>query len=91
MTISEQINFKPRFQQSSVPCEGEVGDIFVMTPLREGQRDSSEPGEASIWFCVKTQVETRPAVWVRIQFDGFATCQSGPLRPPKQIPELKRG
>jgi hypothetical protein len=92
VAISDQINFKPRFEQPTVPCEGEVGDILVMTPLRERELDPSQQGLASVWFCIKAQFGERPAVWARVQFDGVATCRDGPVQePPQTRPTLRRG
>ena len=31
MASSDQINIKPHFEQEIVPCEGESGDLLVMT------------------------------------------------------------
>ena len=92
MASGDQNNFKPWFDQDTVPCEGEVGDILVLTPLKEGKTDPKELGSAHVFFCVKAQRGERPAVWVRVQFDGFATCKTGPLPTPSQtLPPLTRG
>lgn len=84
MAVGDQINFKPLFEQDTVPCEGEVGDILVLTPLRERDDDPEKLGRASVWFCTKAQFGERPAFWQRVLFDGFATCETGPLPPPPQ-------
>jgi hypothetical protein len=90
--MADQINFRPWFEQTTVPCEGEVGDIIVITPLDEGQPDRLAQGGASVWFCIKAQMGERPAVWARVQFDGIATCESGPLpEPPQTHPTLRLG
>jgi len=38
MAKGDQINFKPHFKKEgpTLPCEGEVGDLYVFTPLDEG-------------------------------------------------------
>ncbi len=92
MAIGDQNNFKPWFEQQTVPCEGEVGDILVLTPLTEGQPDPELQGSASVWFCIKAKLGERPAVWARVQFDGVATCEEPPLPiPPQSRPTLRRG
>ena len=91
MASGDQINFRPWFEQDTVPCEGEVGDILVVTPLKEGVADPEKQGSASVWFCVKAGSGEPPAVWARVQFDGVATCKTGNLpTPPKSRPTLKR-
>ena len=91
MAAGDQNNFKPWFQQQSVPCEGEVGDVLVLSPLAESERDSEVQGSASVWFCIKAGAGERPAVWARIQFDGVATCATSLPLPPQSRPTLKRG
>ncbi len=91
MATGDQINFKPWFEQQSVPCEGEVGDILVLTPLREGESDSEPQGSASVWFCIKAGMGERPAVWARVQFDGVATCAKPLPLPPQTRPTLQKG
>jgi hypothetical protein len=92
MASGDQINFKPWFEQDTVPCEGEVGDLLVLTPLKEGKTDPERLASPHVFFCVKAQLGERPAVWARVQFDGFATCETGPLpTPPQTLPPLKRG
>jgi hypothetical protein len=90
----DQINIKPHFEAKTVPCEGEAGDLLVITPLREGQLDGSPQGLASLWFCTKSSnmPEQRPAVWKRVQFDFFATCEIPVLpKPPQDHPPLREG
>jgi hypothetical protein len=88
----DQNNFKPWFEQNTVPCEGEVGDILVLTPLKERAADPEKLGSTSVWFCIKAQLGERPAVWTHVHFDGFATCKTGPLPTPSQtLPPLTRG
>lgn len=91
VAIDEQINFKPWFEQQSVPCEGEVGDIVVVTPLKEGQPDPEPQGSASVLFCIKASDGERSAVWARVQFDGVTTCEVPLPTPPQTHPTLKRG
>lgn len=92
--MADQINIKPRFKSQTVPCEGEAGDLLVITPLKEGELDVSPQGLASLWFCIRSQHigEARPAVWARVQFDGVATCETTVLPdPPQNRPTLRRG
>jgi len=92
MANGDQNNFKPWFEQDTVPCEGEVGDILVLTRLKEGQSDPEPIGLTHVFFCIKAQRDERPAVWARVQFDGFATCNTGPLPTPSQtLAPLTRG
>lgn len=91
MASGDQINFKPWFKQHTVPCEGEVGDILVLTPLGEGARDPEPQGSASVWFCIKAGADKgHPAVWARVQFDGVAICKSPVQKPPQARPTLNR-
>jgi hypothetical protein len=87
----DQFNFKPAFEQMTVPCEGEVGDLLVLTPLKEGEPDGSPQGVASLWFCIKASQGERPATWARVQFDGIATCEAPVPQPPQTRPTLTRG
>ncbi|CAN5535659.1 hypothetical protein BH10PSE7_BH10PSE7_03310 [soil metagenome] len=90
----ERINLKPSFEQVKVPCDGEAGDLIVLTPLKQGQRDPSAQGLASLWFCTKAadHNENVPAIWARVQFDGIATCKVPQLPdPPQNRPTLTRG
>ena len=92
MASGDQTNFKPSFEQTTVPCEGEVGDLLILTPVKERVTDAEKLGSASVWFCIKAGTGERPAVWGRVQFDGFATCETGPLPTPSQtLPPLTRG
>lgn len=87
MAYRDQINIEPAFKQSTVPCEGEVGDLFVMTPLAKGELDPSPQGKASLWFCTEAAVENeRSAVWKRVQFDLKANCGSPIPDPPQNTP-----
>lgn len=87
MAKDDQINLRPHFRKEgkTLPCEGEVGDLFVFTPLDEGEKDPTTTGSASLWFCIKGSLgEGNNAVWARVQFDGIWTCTSGgPPNPPK--------
>jgi hypothetical protein len=92
VAIPDQINCRPWFEQNTVPCDGEVGDILVITPLKENQADPELQGSATVWFCIKAGMGERPAVWARVQFDGVASCDTGPLPTPPQVrPTLRRG
>jgi hypothetical protein len=87
----DEINFRPTFQTNSVPCEGEVGDLLVLTPLKDGEADPSAQGMATVWFCIKAGKGERQAVWARLQFDGVATCGFPLADPPQNRPTLRRG
>ena len=87
----EQINIRPLFEQHTVPCEGEAGDLLVLTPLKEGEADNSPQGLATLWFCIKSGRGERPATWARVAFDGVATCQAPVPDPPQARPTLRRG
>ena len=93
MAKDDQINFRPHYRKEgpTLPCEGEVGDIYVFSPLDEGELDKSVSGVASIWFCVKrAESDGRNAVWARVKFDGTVTCGMNPPLPPS-LPVLKEG
>lgn len=91
MALGDQINFRPEFQTTKLPCSGQVGDLIVLTPLKEGDFDPETDGSASVWVCVKADLDGRPALWLRVQFDGFATCDT-PVAPAAQgHPRLVRG
>jgi hypothetical protein len=89
----DQINLRPHFKKDgpTLPCEGEVGDLYVFTPLDEGDRDPTPQGQASLWFCVKTEDGEGPAIWKRVAFDDKTTCKVVPAMPPQNTPELKEG
>ncbi len=91
MAKREQQNFRPQFLRDRVPCEGDVGDILVMTKLDERDRDPEKQGSASVWFCVVSQTEEHDAIWRRVQFDGVASCDRQVPLPPQNLPELERG
>ena len=95
MDIDEQINIEPRFKAQTVPCDGEAGDLLVLTSLGENEPDSSTQGLASLWFCVKSadpKNEKFPdAIWARVQFDGIATCKKPVPKPPQNHPPLQVG
>lgn len=86
-----QINLTPLFNQPNLPCEGEAGDLLVISPLKQDEEDKSEQGVASLWFCIRSQSKERgPAVWARVAFNGIATCSNGPVPlPPQNLPPLK--
>ena len=82
---AEHINLRPQFQQTSLPCDGEVGDLLVLTPLKEeGEPDFSTDGRASLWFCTRSGIGEQPAIWARVQFDAIATCKA-------PVPSLPQG
>lgn len=87
---AEQINIKPLYQQTTVPCEGEAGDLLVVTPLGEGDPDPHPQGVAQLWFCIKSGKGERPAIWARVTFDGIATCQAPIPNPPQNRPPVRR-
>jgi hypothetical protein len=103
MAKGDQINFKPHFKKDlirqgaealgpTLPCEGEVGDLFVFKPLDEGEPDSTPLGRASLWFCTKgAEGDGRHAIWQRVQFDTHTTCAVSPPNPPQNHPKLKDG
>jgi len=94
MAIGDQINLRPHFKKegNTLPCEGQVGDLFVFTPLDEGERDPTPQGLASLWFCTKAaEGDGRNAIWARVQFDGITTCAVRPPTPPQAHPQLKEG
>ena len=95
MSTGDQINLRPHFrdeEEGRLPCEGEVGDLYVLTPLHDGEPDPSPQGLASLWFCVKKpERDSGPAIWARVRFDGFATCDWRPPNPSQMLPELKEG
>ncbi len=93
MSKGDQINLRPHFLQEgpTLPCDGAVGDLYVFTPLDEGDRDPSPQGQASLWFCVKADDGEGSAIWKRVAFDGMATCDFVPATPPQNAPVLKEG
>lgn len=82
-----QINIEPAFKQSTVPCEGEVGDLFVMTRFAKDE-DDTPTGQATLWFCTKAAVGERHAVWAEVSFDGIARCDSPVPDPNVNRPEV---
>jgi hypothetical protein len=93
VALGDQINFRPEFQTTKLPCSGKVGDLIVVTPLKENEPDPEPQGSASVCICLKANDrEGRPAVWARVQFDGIATCETVILPlPPQDRPRLERG
>lgn len=91
VAVRDQFNFRPLYERTQVPCEGQVGDVLVLSPLREGERDPQPQGSASVWFCIKSDDDEGSAVWARVQFDGIATCKKPVPLPPQTRPELVRG
>ena len=91
---AEQFHIEPVFGAEQVPCQGQCGDLLVLTPVQKGQQDPEKLGSGSLWFCTRSfdDAERQPAVWRRVQFDGYATCQMPPLpTPPQDLPPLNRG
>lgn len=93
MANGDQINIKPHFQASKVPCEGQAGDLLVMTELQEGDIDGSPQGLVSLWFCTKSEdlKGGRRAVWKRVQFDNYANCEMTVPKPPQNTPPIGHG
>ena len=93
MAAGERINLRPNFREEQVPCKGNVGDLIILTPLDEGERDGMPVGVASLWVCTKANwdPEGEPAVWARVQFDGIASCGNPIQTPPQDLPTLYRG
>lgn len=92
MAKGDQVNIRPEFQTTKLPCEGTVGDLIVLTPLKENEPDPSPQGVASLWFCTKSgSGERHPAVWQRVTFDGFAQCDAPVGNPPQNRPRIRRG
>ena len=95
MAKGDQINLKPHFEEERgreglpllrLPCEGEAGDLFVFSRLKEGQQDTSAQGVAELWFCTKSsQSDGRHAVWKRVSFDGMMTCDADLPLPPQNL------
>lgn len=84
MATGDQVNIKPAYETVEVPCEGQVGDLFVMSRLREDEPDGTPLGLASLWLCTKSSDrEGRRAIWQRVTFDGYAQCDA-PVGPPPQ-------
>jgi hypothetical protein len=89
--VAEQVNIKPLFESHTVPCDGQAGDLLVITPLKEGELDPNPQGVAQLWFCIKSRGGERNAVWARVSFDGVANCEITVGTPPQNRPTLKRG
>jgi hypothetical protein len=68
-----------------------VGDLLVLTPLDEDELDTSSQGLASLWFCSRSAdlKERRPAIWKRVDFDGFITCDKPLPEPPQNDPSIR--
>jgi hypothetical protein len=93
MASLNPINIRPMFETDRLPCEGRVGDILVISPLPEDKFDTSNRGVASLWICTRADYpqEGVPAVWVRLQADGYASCEYPVPVPPENIEPLRGG
>lgn len=97
MATGDQINLQPHDKRegTTLPCDGQVGDLYVFTPLdtdpRQPDTDVSALGQASLWFCSKAADRETPAIWQRVTFDGWFTCSAPPPPPPQDRPELREG
>lgn len=86
------LNIRPNFKANSVPCEGSVGDVFILTPVSEKDIDPVTPGSVQVFICTRASSgEMGPALWSRVRFDGYATCKQPVPGPFKDIPLLKGG
>jgi hypothetical protein len=83
-----RINIKPFYDRTEVPCEGQAGDLIVLSPLSDGQPDSEPQGSASLWFCTRSHEnsENGRAVWKRVDFDVASSCDRPLPRPPQNDP-----
>jgi hypothetical protein len=93
VAIVNQINLKPHFRKegTTLPCDGEAGDLYVFTPLDEGAPDTSDTGVAELYFCTKgSQSDGRHAIWVLVHLDSFLTC-ADPVPKPPTYPKHKEG
>jgi hypothetical protein len=88
-----RLNIRPNFGQDTLPCDGRVGDVVILTPLAEQDFDKSPNGQASVWICIKASwpPEKINAVWARVAFDGVASCERPVPIPPQNRPPLNRG
>lgn len=86
MAIIEQVNLEPHFQQRTLPCEAEAGDLLVLSPVAAGKPDDSQFGKASLWFCIKASIGERPAIWARIKFENVGSCEAPVADPPQNYP-----
>ena len=88
----EQLNVKPIFEAQKLPCDGEAGDLLVLTPLKDGEPDPSPPpqGKATLWFCIRSGKGELPATWALVSFDGIATCDVPLPPPPQNRPPVRR-
>jgi hypothetical protein len=93
MAKGDQINLRPHFKKEGdrLPCDGEAGDLYVFTKLDENDTDPEKFGSAQLWFCTRGSQGERHAVWRRVQFDGYETCDAVPSNLPANPPELKQG
>lgn len=88
-----RLNIEPNFKQNTLPCDGKVGDLLILTELPENKFDKEVDGAASLWICIKASwpPEGLTAVWARAAFDGVASCERPVPPPPQNHPKLTRG
>ncbi len=94
MAKGDQINVRPHFKDEgeTLPCEAEAGDLYVLSPLNDGEPDLTAQGVASLWFCIRGSNGEFRATWARVQFDGVVTCAvTHVAKPPQNHPTLEEG
>jgi hypothetical protein len=94
MAKDDQINLQPHFKDEgpALPCKADAGDLYVLSPLEEGEPDFSTQGTTSLWFCIRGSNGEFKATWARVQFDGIVTCEVNDIpTPPQNHPTLRRG
>lgn len=93
MTQPNPLNIKPLFRADKLPCDGQVGDVLIISPLEEGEPDFEPRGVATIWVCTRASYDAEglPAVWIRLQAEGYASCDYPVPPPPQDIPHLSHG
>lgn len=91
MAGDEQTNFRPLYKTAALPCEGQVGDMIVISRLDEGEFDPSDTGLGQVWFCTRASNPDQRALWCRVAFEGKASCEIPYLKEPPPIPTLEGG
>ena len=88
-----RLNILPNFQQDRLPCEGDVGDVVILTRLAKGEFDKSTDGQASVWICIKGSwaPERTNAIWALLPLDLLGTCDASVPLPPQGRPRLAHG